>query len=153
MTSHDHRFRNRRARGVRGPSTRLLRFVRGRAASPAPAWFATGQTTPWQTPLRAAEVERADGSWRDFALWQLAFARLTIGDPSGADTALADAATAADPSGDLAIRYCVLGTPRTVAAEQRRLGCAAALTEAKQSSRPPRSIGYYPAPSRPSASS
>ncbi len=29
---------------------------------------------------RAVELEGDDGSWRDFALWQLAFARLTIGD-------------------------------------------------------------------------
>ena len=76
---------------------------------------------------RAVELEGDDGSWRDFALWQLAFARLTIGDLAGADTALAEAVVAARSSGDLAVLYCALGHRALVAAEQGAWDAAAAL--------------------------
>ncbi len=76
---------------------------------------------------RAVELEGDAGPWRDFARWQLAFARLTIGDLAGADTALADAAVAARSSGDLAVLYCVLGHRALVAAEQGAWDAAAAL--------------------------
>ena len=76
---------------------------------------------------RAVELEGDHGSWRDFALWQLAFARLTIGDLAGADAALADAVVAARSSGDLAVWYCVLGHRALVAAEQGAWDAAAAL--------------------------
>ena len=76
---------------------------------------------------RAVELEGDDGSWLDFALWQMAFARLTIGDLAGADAALADAVVAARSSGDVAIWYCVLGHRALVAAEQGAWDAAAAL--------------------------
>ena len=76
---------------------------------------------------RAVELEGDHGSWRDFALWQLAFARLTIGDVAGADAALADAVVAARSSGDVAVWYCVLGHRALVAAEQGAWDAAAAL--------------------------
>ena len=76
---------------------------------------------------RAVELEGDHGSWRDFALWQLAFARLTIGDVAGADAALADAVVAARSAGDVALWYCVLGHRALVAAEQGAWDAAAAL--------------------------
>ena len=76
---------------------------------------------------RAVELEGDRGSWRDFALWQMAFARLTIGDASGADAALADAAVAARSSGDLAILYCVLGHRALLAVERGDWDAANAL--------------------------
>ncbi len=76
---------------------------------------------------RAVEIEGDGGSWRDFALWQVAFARLTIGDHAGADAALADAIVEARSSGDIAIWYCVLGHRALVAAERGAWDAAAAL--------------------------
>ncbi len=67
---------------------------------------------------RAVEIEGEAGSWRDFALWQLAFARLAIGDVAGADEALADAAEAARSSSALAVLYCVLGHRALIAVER-----------------------------------
>ncbi len=75
---------------------------------------------------RAVELEGDHGMWRGFALWQMAFARLTIGDAAGADAALAAAAVAARSSGDAAIWYCVLGHRALVAAEQGAWDAAAA---------------------------
>ncbi len=76
---------------------------------------------------RAVELEGDLGAWRGFALWQLAFARLTIGDVAGADAALTDAVIAARSAGDVAVRYCVLGHRALLAAEQGAWEAAAAL--------------------------
>ena len=76
---------------------------------------------------RAVELEGDHGKWRDFALWQLAFACVTIGDRIGADAALADAVVAARSSGDVAVLYCVLGHRALLAAEQGAWDPAAAL--------------------------
>ncbi len=99
---------------------------------------------------RAVELEGDDGSWRDFALWQLAFARLTVGDGSGADAALADAIVAARSSGALALWYCVLGHRALVAAEQGAWDAAAALIAESDAIEPaPQIDGYLSsAPSR-----
>ena len=75
---------------------------------------------------RAVELEGDDGSWRDFALWQLAIARLTIGDLVGADAALAAAVIAARSAGHVALWYCVLGHRALLAAEQGAWDAAAA---------------------------
>ncbi len=76
---------------------------------------------------RAVELEGGLGLWRDFALWQLAFAHLTIGDVAGANAALADAVIAARSAGDVAVLYCVLGHRALVAAEQGAWDTTAAL--------------------------
>ncbi len=92
---------------------------------------------------RAVELEGDDGSWRDFALWQMAFARLTIGDLVGADAALADAVVAARSSGDVAVWYCVLGHRALVAAEQGAWDAAAALIAASDAIDPAPQIDGY----------
>ena len=89
------------------------------------------------------ELEGEVGSWRDFALWQLAFARLTIGDQSGADGALADAITAARSSGHVSILYCVLGHRALVAVERGAWDVATALIAESEAIDPaPRIDGY-----------
>ena len=92
---------------------------------------------------RAVELEGDVGSWRDFALWQLAFARLTIGDLAGADAALADAVAAARSSGDLAVLYCVLGHRALVALEQGAWDAAAALVAESDAIDPAPQIDGY----------
>jgi len=76
---------------------------------------------------RAVELEGNVGSWRDFALWQLAIARLTVGDPAGADTAFADGIEAAGEPGHDAIRFCILGHRALVAAGRGAWDAAATL--------------------------
>ncbi len=76
---------------------------------------------------RAVELEGDGGSWRDFALWQLAIARLTVGDQAGADAAFADGIEAAAASGHDAIRYCVLGHRALTAAGRGAWDTAATL--------------------------
>ena len=63
------------------PTARLRSRPGGRCSEPA--WFATGADDALANATRAVELEGDHGSWRDFALWQLAFARLTIGDLVG----------------------------------------------------------------------
>ena len=92
---------------------------------------------------RAVELEGDNGRWRDFALWQLAFARLAIGDLGGADTALADAVVAARSSGDVAVWYCVLGHRALVAVEQGAWGSAAALIAESDAIAPAPKIDGY----------
>ena len=75
----------------------------------------------------AVELEGDVGSWRDFALWQLAIARLTMGDRDGADSAFADAIVAARAERHDAICYAVLGHRALVAAEGGAWDAAAAL--------------------------
>ena len=92
---------------------------------------------------RAVELEGDVGAWRDFALWQVAFARLTIGDLTGADAALADAIVAARSSGHLAVWYCVLGNRALVAAEQGAWDAAEAfIAESDAISPAPQIDGY-----------
>ena len=66
---------------------------------------------------RAVDLEGGLGSWRDFALWQLAVARLTVGDRAGADAAFADGIAAAASSHHVARWYCLLGHRALLAAE------------------------------------
>ena len=54
------------------------------------AMFRHGADDALANATRAVALEGDLGSWRDFALWQLAIARLTVGDQDGADTAFAD---------------------------------------------------------------
>ena len=92
---------------------------------------------------RAVELEGDRGSWRDFALWQLAFAHLTIGDLAAADAALDDAAAAARSAGDVAVLYCVLGHRALVAAEQGAWDVASALIEESDTIDPAPQIDGY----------
>jgi LuxR family maltose regulon positive regulatory protein len=78
---------------------------------------------------RAVELERDGSFWRDFALWLLAIARLTIGDRDGGDAALADAAAAARSSGHLDVEYTMLGHRALLAVERGDWGAAAAYAE------------------------
>ena len=78
---------------------------------------------------RAVELEAAGGAWRDFALWQLAFARITMGDLAGADAALADAIDVARSSSNAALRYCLVGHRALVAVERGAWDLAAALVD------------------------
>ncbi len=92
---------------------------------------------------RAVELEGDFGSWRDFALWQLAFARLTVGDLAGADAALADADAAARSAGDGAVQYCVLGHRALVAVERGAWDAAAALIDESDAISPAPQIDGY----------
>ena len=85
---------------------------------------------------RAVELEGDRGSWRDFALWQLAFARLTIGDPSGADAALADAVIAATIIGRRRDPVLRARTPRSRGRRTGRLGCRGGPDRGERSHRP-----------------
>ena len=91
----------------------------------------------------SGRARRGRGSWRDFALWQLAFARLTVGDLAGADAALADAVVAARSSGDVAVLYCVLGHRALVAAERGAWDAAAALIAESDAIAPAPQIDGY----------
>ena len=101
-------------------------FESGRAMLRA-AMVRLGADDALANATRAVDLEGDRGSWRDFALWQLAFARVTLGDLAGADNALAEAAVAARSAGDLAVLYCVLGHRALVAAEHGAWDAAAAL--------------------------
>ena len=117
----------RRAWSVRGKSARWHGFIRGRAGDAPGRHGSPGRRRRAGERHPSGRARRGRGSWRDFALWQLAFARLTIGDLAGADAALADAVVAARSSGDVAVWYCVLGHRALVAAEQGAWDAAAAL--------------------------
>ena len=78
---------------------------------------------------RAVALEGDLGSWRDFAFWQLAIARLAVGDQEGADTAFAEGIRAATSSGHGAIGYCLLGHRALVIAGLGAWDAAAALIE------------------------
>ena len=93
---------------------------------------------------RAVELEGSHGAWRDFALWQLAIARLTMGDQAGADAAFAEGIKAAGASGHDAIRYCILGHRALVAAGLGAWDSAAALIEESDAIDPaPQVDGYF----------
>ena len=92
---------------------------------------------------RAVELEGDFGSWRDFALWQLAFAHLTVGDIAGADAALADAGVAARSAGDVAVWYCVLGHRALVAVERGAWDAAGALIDESDAISPAPQIDGY----------
>ena len=78
---------------------------------------------------RAVDLEGGLGSWRDFASWQLAVARLTVGDRAGADAAFADGIVAARSSHHVARLYCLLGHRALVAAEDGAWEVAGSLIE------------------------
>ena len=93
---------------------------------------------------RAVELEGSHGAWRDFALWQLAIARLMTGDQAGADAAFAEGIKAAGASGHHAIRYCILGHRALVAAGLGAWDSAAALIEESDAIDPaPQVDGYF----------
>ena len=93
---------------------------------------------------RAVELEGSHGAWRDFALWQLAIARLTMGDQAGADAAFAEGIKAAGASGHDAVRYCLLGHRALVAAGLGAWDAAAALIDHSDAIKPaPQVDGYF----------
>ena len=116
-------------------------FEAGRAMLRA-GMFRRGADDALASATRAVELEGDRGSWRDFALWQLAFARVMVADLAGADTALAEAAVAARASGASRSLSCVLGHRALVAAEQGGWDAAAALIAESDAIDPaPRSTG------------
>ena len=131
------------------PADGTASFEAGRAMLRA-AMVRTGADDALANATRAVELEGVSGAWRDFALWQLAFARITIGDLAGADSALAEAVAVARSSGDLAILYCVLGHRALVAAEHGSWDAAATLMAESDAIDPaPQIDGYLSsAPSR-----
>ena len=92
---------------------------------------------------RAVELEGNLGSWRDFALWQLAIARLTVGDQAGADAAFADGIEAARSSGHAAIRFCILGHRALAAAGVGAWEAAAAFIEESDAIEPAPQVDGY----------
>jgi LuxR family maltose regulon positive regulatory protein len=96
----------------------MLRAVMGRA----------GADDMLANATRAVELEAPGGQWRDFALWVLAFARITSGDQEGACAALDDAVTAARPARN-GLTYCILGHRALVAVDQQDWTAAAAFAE------------------------
>ena len=117
-------------------------FESGRAMLRA-ATVRRGADDALANATRAVELEGDHGSWRDFALWQLAFARLTFGDVVGADAALADAVVAARASSHLARLYCVLGHRALVAAQQGAWDAAAAHIAESDTIDPVRQVDGY----------
>ena len=117
-------------------------FESGRAMLRA-ATVRRGADDALANATRAVELEGDHGSWRDFALWQLAFARLTFGDVVGADAALADAVVAARASSHLARLYCVLGHRALVAAQQGAWDAAAAYIAESDTIDPVRQVDGY----------
>ena len=91
----------------------------------------------------AVELEGGVGSWRDFALWQLAIARLTMGDRDGADAALAEAIVAARADGHDAIYYCVLGHRALVAADRGAWDAATTLVAESDAIAPASQVEGY----------
>ncbi len=124
------------------PPDRTASFEAGRAMLRA-GMARHGADDALANAARAVELEGDLGSWRDFALWQMAFARLTVGDLAGADAALADAIVAARSSGDVAVWYCVLGHRALVAVEQGAWDAAAALIEESDAIDPAPEIDGY----------
>ena len=98
----------------------------------------------------AVELEGDLGSWRDFALWQLAVARYVTGDRAGADTAFGEAIVAARADGHAAIYYNVLGHRALLAADRGAWDAAAAMIAESDTLEPvPKVDGYFSsAPSR-----
>ena len=117
-------------------------FEAGRAMLRA-VMFRHGADDALANAARAVELEGDAGSWRDFALWQLAIARLTMGDQDGADTAFADGIMAARSSGHAAIRYCILGHRALVAAGRGAWDTAAALIEESDAIEPAPQVDGY----------
>ena len=60
----------------------------------------------------AVALEPPDGHWHDFALWLLAIAKLTNGDPEGVDELLADAVVTARRIGNVGHRFLRCRAPR-----------------------------------------
>jgi LuxR family maltose regulon positive regulatory protein len=77
----------------------------------------------------AVGLEPAGSPWRDFALWHLAFARVLVGDRTGADDALAEAIAAARSAGNVGLMYCLVGHRGLLAAERGDWTAAAALVD------------------------
>ena len=117
-------------------------FEAGRAMLRA-VMFRHGADDALANAARAVELEGDAGSWRDFALWQLAIARLTMGDQDGADTAFADGIRAARSSGHAAIRYCILGHRALVAARRGAWDTAAALIQESDAIEPAPPVAGY----------
>lgn len=107
------------------------------------AMFRHGADDSLANATRAVALEGDLGSWRDFALWQLAIARLAVGDQEGADTAFADGIRAATSSGHAAIGYCLLGHRALVLAGLGSWDAAAALIEASDAIGPAPQIDGY----------
>ena len=93
--------------------------------------------------IRAVELEGDAGSWRDFALWQLAIARLTAGDQAGADAAFVDGISAAGSRGHGALRYCILGHHALVKAGLGAWDAAASLIEESDAIEPAPQVDGY----------
>jgi LuxR family maltose regulon positive regulatory protein len=78
---------------------------------------------------RAVELEAAGSPWRDFALWNLAVARLMTGDEDGADAALADGIAAARSARNIGLCYCLLGHRALLAVDRQDWTAAGAFAE------------------------
>ena len=100
----------------------MLRAVMGRA----------GADDMLANATRAVELEAPGGAWRDFALWVLAFARITSGDQGGACSALDDAVAAGRPARN-GLTYCILGHRALVAVDQQDWTAATAFADEARS--------------------
>ena len=96
----------------------MLRGVMGRA----------GADDMLANASRAVELETPGSPWRDFALWVLAFARITSGDREGAYAALDAAVATGRPAGN-GLTYCTLGHRALVAVDQQDWTAAAAFAD------------------------
>ncbi len=75
---------------------------------------------------RAVDLEVTGSPWRDFALWQLAIARITKGDPDGADAVLADAIAVAHSARNIGLAHCMLGHRALLAVDRHDWNAAEA---------------------------
>jgi LuxR family maltose regulon positive regulatory protein len=103
-------------------------FESGRAMLRA-AMVRSGAMDALANASRAVELEVADSPWRDFALWDLAIARRTIGDTSGAGAALDEAIAVARLTTNVGLRYCLLGHRALLAFEGGDWAAAAAFAD------------------------
>ncbi len=117
-------------------------FEAGRAMLRA-AMVRQGAADALANATRAVQLEGSLGVWRDFALWQEAIARLTMGDWAGADAAFAASIAAARSMGDYAITYCVLGHRALAAIERAAWDAASALMDAIDALEPAPQIDGY----------
>ncbi len=99
---------------------------------------------------RGVELEGAGSPWRDFALWQLAVARLTLGDQEGADVALSDAVEAAKAARNVVPCHGLLGHRALLALDRGDWVAAAAFADESDAIAPAAMLDGYlsGAPSR-----
>ena len=87
--------------------------------------------------LRAVVLDRPGSRWRDLALWTVALARTALGDPTGADAALALAVASAHANRNAGLAWCLLGHRALLAADRLDWAAAEAFLDEGHALTPP----------------